>query len=152
MNIQFIAASIEDIFDLIEVQNEAFYTDYLIYGSSPEYKRSYESMRLEIEQNIVYKIIADGRIVGDVIVKRQGHGKYALGSLCVIPEFENKGVGKAAIEFVEDTIKDAQHWTTKTPADKRRNNCFYTKVGYRMTKEYMEGNIRLAILEKDMPA
>ena len=152
MNIQFIRAKQEDILDLIRIQNEAFYVDYLIYGSSPEYKRSYESMEKDVTNNIVYKIMADERIVGDIIVKKQGYKQYVLGSLCVIPEFENKGLGKAAISFIESTIKDAKHWIVTTPADKRRNTCFYTKAGYRMTKECMEGTIKFAILEKDIPA
>lgn len=152
MNIEFILATQKDILDLIQVQNEAFYVDYLIYGSSPEYERSYESMVYDVNENMVYKILVDGRLIGDIIVQNQGQGNYALGSLCVIPEFENMGIGKAAIEFVEKSIKDAQHWTAKTPADKRRNNYFYKKAGYRITDKYMEGSIMLAVLEKNIPA
>lgn len=152
MNIQFIRANQQDILDLIQIQNEAFYTDYLIYGSSPEYNRSYESMKKDVVESMVYKIVVDERLVGDIIVKQRGNGQYALDSLCVIPEFENKGIGKAAIEFVEATIKDAEHWVATIPADKRRNKCFYIKAGYHMTQECVNGKMKLAILEKDIPA
>ena len=152
MNIQFKLAEEKDILELIQVQNEAFYTDYLIYGRSPEYKRSYESMLNDVVKNIVYKIVIDDKLVGDIIVKNQGQGTYTLDSLCVIPQFENRGIGKAAIQFIEEVTTDAAHWIATTPADKRRNNSFYKKAGYSRINEYMDGDIRLAVLEKNLSA
>ena len=70
----------------------------------------------------------------------------------MIPQFENRGIGKAAIQFIEEVITDAAHWIATTPADKRRNNSFYKKAGYSRINEYMDGDIRLAVLEKNLSA
>jgi len=38
----------------------------------------------------------------------------------------------------------------ETPADKERNHYFYKKCGFKVTGEFMDGNVKVVIFEKDM--
>jgi Predicted acetyltransferase len=148
--IEFIIATTKDIKDLIKVQNQAFYSDYIKYGYCPGYGRTYESMKTCLENRIVYKIIADGNIVGDIILRNNKDGNYFLGCLCVIPQYENNGIGQESIKFLEQQFKDANHWSLETPADKERNHYFYKKCGFQNTKIYMDGPVKIALFEKSI--
>ena len=92
-------ASTDDIQDLIDVQNKAFLDDYKKYGVCPGYGHTFESMSSLVEKHKVYKIVAEGTIVGDIIVHARNKEEYFLGCLCVIPEFENNGIVQAAMKF-----------------------------------------------------
>ena len=105
-------------------------------------------MTESIARNYVFKILCDGMVVGDVIVKDNGNEDYYLGCLCVIPDYENRGIGQAAMRFIDDCFPDAKHWSLETPADKMRNHYFYIKHGYEVTREYdVEGAI-ISFFEK----
>lgn len=150
MNLRFEPTTNDDILDLIDIQNSAFHSDYVKYGYCPGYNRTYESMRNTVENAMVYKITADGTIVGDIIVTNRGGGCYHLGGLCVIPQYENKGIGQAAMKFLEEQFSDAKHWSLETPADKERNHYFYRKSGFRITDEFTDGSVKLVLFEKDI--
>jgi hypothetical protein len=67
MDIIFERAKPEDVLQLIEVQNSGFLEDYEEYGECPSYQEKEENMLDMIENAIVYKIIVDGKIIGDMI-------------------------------------------------------------------------------------
>jgi len=146
--IEFVRATTEDILDLIDVQNQAFYDDYLKYGDCPGYGRTYESMKGSVENNIVYKIMADGIIVGDIIVRDNHDGTYFLGGICITPKYENNGIGQTAMKFLDQQFNNAHRWSLETPADKERNHYFYKKCGFNITKEYMVDNVKIVLFEK----
>ena len=150
-DIAFDLATTDDIGDLIDIQNQAFYDDYIKYGNCPGYGRTYENMKSSVENRIVYKIMMNGTIVGDIIVRDNHDGTYFLGGLCVIPKYENKGIGQTAIEFLGKHFNDAHHWSLETPTDKERNHYFYKKCGFNITKEYMVGTVKITLFERDVP-
>jgi len=150
MGIKIERATVEDTNDLIEIQNKAFYSVFKKYGECPGYNRSYESMKSSIENAITFKILVDDIIVGDIIVSDRQNGEYHLGGLCVIPEYENRGLGQKAIAFLDSYILNAKHWSLETRADKERNHYFYKKCGFKVTGEFMDGNVKVVIFEKDM--
>ena len=137
-NVLFTQATNDDIQDLIEVQNQAFYDDYMKYEECPGYGRTYESMKRSIGNCIVYKIMVDSNIVGDIIVRDNHDDTYFLGGLCVIPAYENNGIGQKAMKFLEHQFKGAHHWSLETPADKERNHYFY-KIDCKMKCATLDG-------------
>ena len=147
-DIEFIIATTDDVIDLIDVQNKAFLSDYFKYGECPGYGHTQKSMRNLVDNVIVYKIMVDRAIVGDIIVWDKGEGNYFLGCLCVIPEYENNGLGQTAMKFLEHEFDDARHWALETPAENERNVYFYQKRGFKITKEYMDGSVKIVFLEK----
>ena len=150
MSIKFEKATADDTNNLIEIQNKAFYSDFEKYGECPGYNRSYESMKSSIENALTFKILVDDIIVGDIIVSDRQNGAYHLDGLCVIPEYENRGLGQKALAFLDSYFTNAKHWSLETPVDKERNHYFYKKCGFKITGEFMDGNVKVAIFEKDM--
>ncbi|WP_242948386.1 GNAT family N-acetyltransferase [Clostridium frigidicarnis] len=150
VKIEFARATVDDVDKLIDVQNQSFYVDYVKYGQCPGYNHSKESMTRIVLNRITYKIICNNQIVGNIIVRDNHDSTYYLGGICVIPDYENKGIGQEAIKFVESEFPSATIWTLETPADKKRNHYFYKKVGYTILKEYMVGSVNIVLFEKKM--
>ncbi|MDR3594358.1 GNAT family N-acetyltransferase [Clostridium sp.] len=148
MKIEFERATINDIDELINVRNQSFYEDYVKYGECPGYNLTKESMTNIILSRIVYKIIYDNQMVGSISIKDNNDNTYYLGCLCVIPDYENKGIGQEALRFIERKFPNAIALTLETPADKERNHYFYKKSGYNIIKEYMNGSVKLVLFEK----
>lgn len=71
-----------------------------------------------------------------------------LDCLCIIPQYENQGIGQKAVEFIESQFPNATSWYLETPSDKKRNHYFYIKCGYEITDEKMEGNVKVVIFSK----
>ena len=148
MHIRFQRAKEIDAAKLVEIQNKAFYEDYVKYGMCPGYNRSIESMIKSITTADTFKIIVDNMIVGDIIVSKKGEYEYYLGGICVIPEYENKGIGQKAMTFIDKYYEDAKVWTLETPADKIRNHYFYKKCGFEITDTIQDGDVAVVIFTK----
>lgn len=84
-------------------------------------------MTNSILNRISYKIICNNQVVGNICVRDNGDGTYYIGTLCVTPDYENKGIGEKAIRFIESEFPNACIWTLQTPADKEKNYYFYKK-------------------------
>lgn len=148
MEIKIERATINDSAALIHVRNQCFYADYVKYGASPGYQCSTESMTNCILNRISYKIICNHQIIGNISVTDNHNSTYHLGCLCVIPDYENKGIGQEALRFIENEFPTATIWNLVTPADKERNHYFYRKAGYTIAREYMNGSVKLVLFEK----
>ena len=148
MKIEFERATVDDLGDLINVRNRSFYADFIKYGECPGYNISNEDMTNIILNKISYKIIYNGQLVGNISITDNQDNTFHLGCLCVIPEYENKGIGQATLRFIESEFPHVTVWTLDTPADKERNIYFYKKAGYTIIKEYMGGGVKLVLFEK----
>ena len=133
----------------VEIQNKCFKEDYLRYGECPGYGRTLKSMIASMKKNIQYKIMLNDIPVGKV----SAHEEYDtchLDCLCVIPQYENQGIGQKAVKFIESQFLNAKSWYLETPSDKKRNHYFYIKCGYEITDEKMDGNVKVVIFSKTM--
>ena len=115
MKIEFARATIDDIDGLIEVRNQSFYEDYIRYGECPGYNRSKEAMIRTVLNRMVYTIMCDGKVVGNISINDNQDGTYHLCCLCVIPNYENRGIGQEALRFIESEFPNATVWTLETP-------------------------------------
>lgn len=120
---------------LVEVQNRSFHDDYVRYGECPSYGEPEEAVRSYIRELIVYKIVLDGEIVGDMIIRRRAENRYYLRVIAVVPEHWNEGIGALAMRFIERDNPAALVWELNTPHDSLRNHHFYEKLGYRKVGE-----------------
>lgn len=150
MEIKFEKATLNDIDALIHVRNLSFYKDFITYGFSPGYHCSSESMTKCILNRISYKIICDNQIVGNISATDNHNNTYHLGCLCVIPAYEGKGIGQAALRFIENEFTNSTSWNLVTPADKERNHTFYKKAGYTIVIEYMKSSVKVVLFEKKL--
>jgi len=147
MNITFERASLNDVKGIIEVRNKSFYEDFIKYGECPGYNNTEESLTKTIQEKSTYKILDNRKMIGNISISNKGDD-YFLHCLCVVPEYENKGIGQMAMAFIEQQFSHAKHWSLETPADKERNHYFYKKHGYQITKEYIDGSVKIALFEK----
>ena len=72
--------------------------------------------------------------------------------MCVVPEFQGKGIGTQAIRFVTSHYRDWDKITLVTPIDKKENVKFYTeKCGFNIVSMEMDGNVKVArfVLENE---
>lgn len=144
MNLKYVIAKKEDADMLIGIYNASFYCDYIKYGECPAYGRTRAGMEESIEKSSKMIIYCDEIPVGAISVINNGNGEYYLGCLCVIPEYQGKGIGSRAIKFMLDYYTDWSKITLVTPADKEENINFYTKrCGFKVDGTEMDGNVKL---------
>jgi len=151
MEIEFKKAGITDAELLIEIYNSAFYSDFIKYGECPAYGRTIEQMEQSIRDFPKFLIMCDGRPVGCISCKAVETGLYEVGCLCVIPEFQRKGIGTAAMQFAKSHFKDWKRFTLITPVDKEQNVRFYTeKCVFKIQSTEMDGNVKVVrfVLER----
>ena len=145
MTIEYRQATLEDAELLINIYNASFYSDYLNYGECPGYGKTKEMMEASISKCPKFIILCDNEPVGCVSCKRLEMNVYEVGCLCVVPEFQGKGLGTQAIQFVKTLYEDWERITLVTPIDKRENVKFYTeKCGFNIASTERDGNVELA--------
>ena len=145
MTIEFRKATLEDAELLVSIYNASFYSDYLRYGVCPGYGKTKEMMEESISKYPKHVILCDNKPVGCVSCKKLENGVYEIGSLCIIPEFQGKGIGTQAIQFIKTSYEDWKRITLVTPLDKRENVVFYTeKYGFTLASTSRDGDVELA--------
>ncbi|MBO4687435.1 MAG: GNAT family N-acetyltransferase [Clostridiales bacterium] len=151
MNIEFRKTEITDAELLIEIYNAAFYSDYIRYGECPAYGRTKEMMEQSILDFPKYLIVFEGKPVGCISCKEIEPEVYEVGCLCVIPEYQGKGIGTAAMAFAKEHYSNWKKFTLITPIDKEENVRFYTeKCGFSIVSTEMDGNVKVVrfVLER----
>ena len=144
MKIEFRKAQTADAEVLIDIYNAAFYSDYVRYGECPAYGRTVEMMKQSILNYPKFLISCDDKPVGCISCKALEKGIYEVGCLCVIPEFQGKGIGTSTMEFVKTQYPDWNRFTLVTPVDKSENVRFYTeKCGFDIQSVEMDGNVKV---------
>ena len=145
MTIEYRQAALEDAELLINIYNASFYSDYLRYGSCPGYGKTKEMMEESISKYPKYIILCDNKPVGSISCKKLEKGVYEIGCLCVVPEYQGKGIGTQAIQFAKTLYEDMEKLTLVTPIDKKENVKFYTeKCGFHIESIERDGNVELA--------
>lgn len=132
---------------LIRIYNAAFYSDYLKYGVCPGYGKTKEAMEESICRYPKHILLWESRPVGCVSCKNLGDGAYEIGCLCVIPEYQNRGIGSQAVQWLKTVHGDWRRFTLVTPLDNPKNLRFYTeKCGFRQISTEQDGPVALARL------
>lgn len=145
MNIEFRKAKIEEAKLLVDIYNASFYSDYVRYGECPAYGKTVEMMEQSINEYAKYLIIFESKPVGCISCKEIEDGIYYVGCLCVIPEYQGRGIGTAAFKFAKSHYDNWKKFTLVTPIDKSENVKFYTeKCGFEIESEEMDGNVKVA--------
>jgi len=144
MKIELRKAEASDAEALIDIYNSSFYDDYVRYGECPAYGRTKEMMEQSIMDFPKFLILYNDRPIGCISCKEAEKGSYEVGCLCVIPEFQGKGIGTAAMVFARSYYKDWNRFTLVTPADKSENVRFYTeKCGFDIRSAEMDGSVKV---------
>lgn len=146
MNLSYAWAELSDAPQLIAVYNAAFYDDFVKYGECPAYGRSVERMEYSILHYPKRLILSEGKIIGAISCEERSVGEYYIGCLCVLPEYQGRGVGTAAMRHILDMLP-YRRVSLITPSDSARNRYFYTeKLGFSVVGEHMDGSVRVCEL------
>ena len=146
MQIQFIMAEPADAERLARVSERAFHSDIHCgaprLGGPPGYK-SADWQKKMMEVGDYFKIIVEGGIVGGILVFRKERLRYEVGRIFVDPDFQNRGIGTQAFDFLWQEFPLAKRWTLGTPKWNRRTRHFYAKVGFAEIGEDGHGGVLL---------
>jgi ribosomal protein S18 acetylase RimI-like enzyme len=145
MTIEYRKAGAEEAEMLINIYNASFYSDYKRFGVCPGYGKTIEMMEESIKENPKYIILCDNKPVGCISCKMLEMRVYEITCLCIVPEYQCKGLGTQAVQFVKALYDDWEKFTLVTPVDKKENVKFYTeKCGFRIASIEKDGNVELA--------
>ena len=125
----------DDVEKLTEIQIRTFIDDNKLkpQGCSLAGPPGYNSLEWNshwIEKTPYYKILFQGRVVGGLILFPMGEVHTEVGRIWVDPEYQNRGIGQAAMRAMFDLFPGVTKWTVGTPAWAERNRYFYKKVGF----------------------
>lgn len=148
MIIKIVKAEMGDAETLADIYNQSFYSDFIKYGECPGYGKTEKDIQDGMQKYIVYKIVVNSQTVGAISVNQESKTHCFLGALCVIPEYANRGIGQQAMSLLDKEFPSVQCWTLETPSDKEQNHYFYKKLGYTVTKEYMDGGVLISHFER----
>lgn len=148
MEIRFEPATLNDVEEMIQVQNLAFEAEYQRKGFCTSYGHSPESMAGLILTSQGYLIRDGDAAVGNLLYRQSGEEDYWLSCISVIPEYQGRGIGGLAMAFLEELHPKARRWALETPADSERNLHFYKKHGFSLAKQYEEGGVTVALLDR----
>ena len=145
MMIGFQRAKTEDAALLVEIYNASFFSDYHRFGTCPGYGKTIEQMEESLRSSVKHIILCDNKPVGCVSCLQSRPREYEIGCLCVIPEYQGRGIGTQAIRFVQNYYLDWRRLTLVTPLYKPENIRFYTeRCGFRIVGTKRDGNTELA--------
>ena len=151
MTIEYRKAEPEDAGLLVDIYNAAFYSDYRRFGACPGYGKTVGMMEASIREHPKYIILCERKPVGCVSCKKLETGVYEITCLCIVPAYQGRGLGTAAVQFVKVHYADWEKLTLVTPLEKKENVKFYTeKCGFRIASVETDGNVKLArfVLER----
>ena len=145
MTIEYRKAESEDAKMLIDIYNSSFYSDFIRYGACPGYGKTTEMMETSIRDHPKYIILCDRKPVGCISCKMPEMRVYEITCLCIVPEYQGKGLGTQAVQFIKELYEDWEKITLVTPMDKKENVKFYTeKCGFHIVSYETDGNVELA--------
>ena len=138
------AQAILDLQKLAYTSEAQAYNDYTI----PPLTQTLEGMLADFRQQVVLKAAVDGRIVGSV----RGHsesGTCYVGRLIVHPDCQNRGIGTALMDRIEEHFADAVRFELFTGEASERALRLYGKLGYRaFDTKRLTDKVTIVLLEK----
>lgn len=148
-SVAFRSARHEDAALLVQIYNAAFRADYLRYGQCPGYGKTLQQMEKSIARYPKQILLYHEKPVGVLSARELADDVVSLGCLCVIPEYQGKGIGTLAMEQLERMYPNWKRIELITPADKTENIRFYTRCcGFALAGEEMDGKVRVVQLVK----
>lgn len=121
--------------EFTEVAIQSFEEDKSRYGDYPPLI-DIEHRRLRyIHQGYPYEILKEGKLIGGTVIFDNKNGRYMIGTIFILPAYQNQGIGQQVMKLIEGKYSDAKSWILDTPYLSFRNHHFYEKMGYVKTGE-----------------
>ena len=142
MNISLDRTKEQELALLAAIEADAFNTQAKCFENgilphfSEEEKEKNELTTLFREKDItMLSVRAENSIVGCAVVKATNSVSGEILLFFISPEYQGNGVGRTALQMVEDTFPDTKVWRLVTPTQVLRNSVFYVnKCGYKIIR------------------
>ncbi len=121
--------TLDDLYDVIRIANMSF----PFTGRRPSVVGPYIIGRLYYDPKFQFVALMNGRIAGFITCKREDGRKAELTYIAVHPGYRGRGVGRALVRKLEETLKNHGYeyiWLVTQPMAKN----FYIKLGYEVFK------------------
>ena len=156
MDIKLIAANLDDLDTILQMQKEAFselYAKYQDTETSPATEKYKDILfRFNQPETTYYFITANDEKVGVIRVAdhKDGVTRKRISPIFIMPEYRNQGYAQQAIAEAE-RIHGEQHWKLDTILQEKGNCYLYEKFGYHQTGKTEQINDKMTIVfyEKD---
>ncbi len=135
--------------EILALQKCAYYPEAALYDdfTIPPLTQTIEELLVQFDDHTFLKAVEDGRIVGSVRARREGDTCY-IGRLVVHPDFQNRGIGTALMQRIEEYVP-ALRYELFTGTQSKRNLYLYEKLGYREFRtERQTDKVQIVFLEK----
>jgi ribosomal protein S18 acetylase RimI-like enzyme len=115
----------------------------------PQIEQTLESLTAEFNNCTILKASLANRIVGSVRAYNHDDTCY-ISRLVVLPEYQNRGIGKALMKEIENQFKNiVNRYELFTGSRDQRNQYLYNRLGYKPFKtEYLNNEITFVFMEK----
>lgn len=121
---------------------------YQDYDMNPAME-SVEVIRQKIdrENTTAYIFQLDDEFVGWVRVTELEGMVYKISALCVVPEYQNRGIAQEALKQIESYYPNAEKWVLNTILQEEGNCHLYEKLGYVRVGEPFQINDRMTLVD-----
>jgi len=133
-------ANLADVDAIIAARVDAFSNEVALYGIGPlDYDNRDVLLRLFETRNI-YKIVENGVVIGGMTCVDIGNNTTYIGMVFVIKEYQNRGIGTKAMNFLFNDFPDIRLWKLTTPYLSYKNHHFYESLGFTKASETKPDN------------
>ncbi|MDW0117468.1 GNAT family N-acetyltransferase [Sporosarcina thermotolerans] len=105
------------------------------YNILPPGYSSNEMTKYMIRELEYFKVLHDNEVIGGIIITISGKSFGRIDRIFVDPNYQGKGIGSKAINFIEEAFPYVRTWDLETSSKQINNHYFYEKMGYRTTFE-----------------
>lgn len=143
-------ALISDLEEILALQKLAYLSEAEICNdfSIPPLLQTIEDIKSEYAYKTFLKAVDSGKIIGSVRANLQD-GTCYIGKLIVHPDYQNRGIGTALMNSIENCFKGCKRYDLFTGKKSVKNIYLYNKLGYRIFKEEkISEKLTLVSLEK----
>ena len=145
-------ATKEDLPAILDIQKKAFLEVARTFHlkSVPPMEQTLESVTKEFTKGTILKVSIGNAIVGSVRAHQETDTCH-IGKLVVLPEYQNKGIGKALMHEIENQYKNSvKRYELFTGERLSRNRYLYNQLGYKPFKtEKFKDEVSIVYLEKN---
>jgi ribosomal protein S18 acetylase RimI-like enzyme len=140
-----------DIVEIVhDIQVKAFmpllekYRDYDISPAMESLERAKE--KIDNANTTAYMFQVNDTNVGWVRVMEVEEKTYKISALCVLPEYQNRGIAQEALKQIESYYPNAREWSLATIFQEKGNCHLYEKMGYVKVGELIPINERMSLV------
>ena len=144
-------ANESDAEEILLLQHKAYQSEAAIYNNYTiqPLKQTLAQVMEEFQESTVFKAVLNAKIIGSVRAAEKENAVY-IGKLMVLPDYQNRGIGKRLLEAIENAFDGKRYWLA-TGAKSEKNLKLYDKCGYiRYKTEEAAPGLTLVYLEKQV--